>query len=151
VTGNGVIQQALELDVPAHTAYDQFTQFLDFPRFVPILQHAEQIDDTHIRWRAAVGDAVVDSEWEICEQIPDKRIAWKSVGGARNSGVVTFHRIGDAQSRLMLQVDVDPAAPRARVAQEIEGQLANFKRFLVERGKATGGWRGTILSKDDRA
>jgi uncharacterized membrane protein len=77
----GVIQQALDLEVPARTAYDQFTQFLDFPRFVPVLREAEQIDDTHVRWRAELGDEVVASEWEICEQIPDKRIAWKSVGG----------------------------------------------------------------------
>ena len=146
----GVIQQALDLEVPARTAYDQFTQFLDFPRFVPVLREAEQIDDTHVRWRAELGDEVVASEWEICEQIPDKRIAWKSVGGARNSGVVTFHRIGDGQSRIMLQVDVDASAPRARAAQAIDEQLVNFKRFVEERGKATGGWRGTILSKDDR-
>ena len=147
---NGVIQQALELNVPARTAYDQFTQFLDFPRFVRPVELAEQLDDSHVLWHLLIEGRDIEMEWEICEQIPDKRIAWKSVKGPRNSGVVTFHRIGDDQSRIMLQVDLDPHADQRAVAAEIEQELDNFKRFIEQRGKPTGAWRGSIPSKDDR-
>jgi uncharacterized membrane protein len=147
---NGVIQQAVDLEVAARTAYDQFTQFLDYPRFVQVLEMAEQLDDSHVRGLILLGGKELMLEWEICEQIPDKRIAWKSVKGPRNSGVVTFHRIGDGRSRIMLQVELVPRAVRVAAAAEIERVLDNFKRFIEQRGQATGAWRGSIPSKDER-
>ena len=147
---NRAIQQAIDLEVAARTAYDQFTQFLDYPRFVRVLEDAQQIDDSHVRGCISHAGREIELEWEICEQIPDKRIAWKSVKGPRNSGVVTFHRIGEERSRIMLQVEVDPMVDQRAAAIEIERELENFKRFIEERGKPTGAWRGTIPSKDDR-
>lgn len=147
---NGVIQQAVDLEVPARTAYDQFTQFLDYPRFVQVLEMAEQPDESHVRGLLLLAGKEFELEWEICEQIPDKRIAWKSVKGPRNSGVVTFHRIGDGQSRIMLQVELNARADRSAAAAEIQRELDNFKRFIEERGQATGAWRGSIPSKDER-
>lgn len=147
---SGVIQQELDLDVPARTAYDQFTQFLGFPRFVGPLEMAEQLDDSHVRWHLAFEGRELAMEWEICEQIPDKRIAWKSVKGPHNSGVVTFHRIDDDRSRIMLQVELDRRADRSAMAGRIEQELSNFKRFIEERGKPTGAWRGRIPNKDER-
>jgi uncharacterized membrane protein len=88
---------------------------------------------------------------EIVEQIPDERIAWTSRGGASNAGVVTFHRIDDQRTRVMLQVDYNPEGVVENVADalgvvkgRIKGDLERFKEFVERRGRETGAWRGEI-------
>jgi uncharacterized membrane protein len=146
-----VIEKSLELNVPVRTAYNQWTQFEEFPKFMEGVTAVTQIDDKHLQWKANI--AGKDQEWaaEITEQIPDKRIAWTSRGGAIHAGVVTFHRISDATSKLMLQLEYDPQGlvekagdAMGLVAQQVQGDLERFKTFIESRGQETDSWRGTI-------
>jgi uncharacterized membrane protein len=145
------IEKSIEVNVPVHTAYNQWTQFDDFPRFMEGIKEVRQLDDTHLHWRAEVGGK--DKEWdaEITEQIPDKRIAWRSVSGARNAGVVTFHHIDDTTTRIMLQLDYEPEGIMENtgditgmVSHRVEGDLERFKDFIESRGAETGAWRGNV-------
>ena len=145
------IEQAVEVNVPVRTAYNQWTQFEDFPRFMEGVKSVTQVDDTHLRWVAEV--AGKDKEWdaEITEQHPDERVAWTSTSGARNAGVVTFHHIDDATTRITLQMDVDPeglveeaGAALGLLQRRVKGDLERFKEFIESRGAETGGWRGEV-------
>src|SRR5688572_25751351 len=102
------ILESIDVDVPVRTAYDQWTQFEEFPTFMEGVESVRQLDDTHLEWTARVGG--IRRQWraEITEQEPDQRIAWRSTEGAENAGVVTFHRLDDRRSRVTLQLDVDP-------------------------------------------
>ena len=145
------IIETIDVDVPVRTVYDQWTQFEEFPLFMEGVETVEQIDDTHIAWTAKI--AAVRKHWiaEITEQIPDERVAWQAVEGARNAGVVTFHRLGDRQTRVTLQLDVEPEGPvesvgdaLGLVARQAKGDMERFKRFIESRGTETGAWRGAI-------
>lgn len=145
------VQASIDVNVPVRTAYDQWTQFEDFPKFMENVHEVRQLDDKHLHWHASVGG--VDTEWdaEISEQLPDERIAWHSTSGARNAGVVTFHRINDMKTRVMLQLDYEPSGvveyvgdAAGVVERETRKSLQNFKTFIEARGIETGGWRGTI-------
>jgi Polyketide cyclase / dehydrase and lipid transport len=89
------IMEFVDVDVPVSTAYDQWTQFEEFPRFMSDIEVVRQVDDTTLEWKARIGG--VTKEWtaRITEQTPDARIAWSSTTGAHNAGVVTFHRLTD--------------------------------------------------------
>lgn len=145
------IIETIEVDVPVRTAYDQWTQFEEFPRFMEGVEKVEQLDDTTLRWRASVGGQ--DRAWtaKITEQEPDMRIAWKAVEGAENAGVVTFHRIDEGTCRVTLQLDVEPEGPVESVgdalgfvARRTKGDMERFKAFIEARGVETGAWRGTV-------
>jgi uncharacterized membrane protein len=131
------------------TAYNQWTQFEDFPKFMEGVKSVTQTDDTHLRWVAEV--AGKDKEWdaEITEQHADERVAWNSTSGADNAGVVTFHRIDDETTRVTLQMDVDPEGLVENVGtalgfleRRVKGDLERFKEFIESRGTETGAWRG---------
>jgi uncharacterized membrane protein len=141
----------VELDVPVRTAYNQWTQFEEFPSFMSTVESVQQIDDTHLRWRAVVGGRTKEWTSEITEQIPDERIAWRSTGGVTNSGVVTFHKIADDRCRVMLQMDYTPQDTMEKMGDvagavklTTKGNLKKFKQLVESRGQETGGWRGTV-------
>lgn len=145
------VEKSIEVNVPVSTAYNQWTQFEDFPKFMEGVTEVRQLDATHLHWCANV--AGKDKEWdaEITEQIPDDRIAWRSTTGAPNGGVVTFHRISDTTTRIMLQMDYDPEGITENVgdaigmvSRRVEGDLERFKEFLESRGMETGAWRGSV-------
>jgi uncharacterized membrane protein len=145
------IEKSIEVNVPVHTAYNQWTQFEDFPQFMEGVKEVRQLDNTHLHWHAEV--AGKDKEWdaEITEQLPDQRIAWRSVSGARNAGVVTFHRIDDDTTRIMLQMDYEPrnlgegiGDAFGAVKLQMKGNLKRFKEMLESRGRETGAWRGSV-------
>src|SRR5690606_25877437 len=102
------IEKSIEVNVPVHTAYNQWTQFEEFPRFMEGVEEVRQLDDTHLHWRARIGGK--EEEWDavITEQVPDQRIAWTNTSGARNAGVITFHKLDPERTKLMLQVDYEP-------------------------------------------
>ena len=149
--GDSSIIESIEVNVPLRTAYNQFTQFEDFPQFMKSVKEIRQLDDKHLHWKANI--AGEDKEWdsEITEQIPDKRIAWRSIGGVQHAGVVTFHKISDNVTRVTLQMDYQPDGPLeaigdalGAVRMETRTNLQNFKEMLEKRGSETGAWRGKI-------
>ena len=110
------IERSIDVEVPVETAYNQWTQFEEFPRFMDGIQEVRQLDDTHLLWCANIGGK--DKTWkaEIVEQTPDARIAWKAIEGAKNAGVVTFHRLAPTRTRVMLQLSYDPDGIIERLA-----------------------------------
>ena len=145
------IEHSVQVDVPVRTAYNQWTQFEEFPQFMEGVKEVRQIDDTHLHWRAEI--AGKDVEWDavVTEQIPDERVAWRNTTGAQNAGVVTFHRIADGVTRVMLQLDYEPEGMVEHpgdmlglVSRRVEGDLDRFKTFIESHGQATGGWRGEV-------
>ncbi len=115
------------------------------------VQEVRQVDDTHLHWKAIVGGKVTEWDAEITEQVPDERIAWRSTTGPTNAGVVTFHRIGDNRTRVMLQMDYEPQTLVEKVGDAVggvkltaKGNLKKFKALVEQRGTETGAWRGTV-------
>jgi uncharacterized membrane protein len=146
-----VIEKSIEIEVPVTTAYNQWTQFEEFPKFMEGVKEVKQIDDTHLRWKADIGGKEKEWDAEITEQIPDNRIAWRSRDGAMNAGVVSFHRLSDSKSKVMLQMEYDPQGVVENVgdavgvvSQRVLGDLERFKRYIESRRQETGAWRGTV-------
>jgi uncharacterized membrane protein len=145
------IEKSIDISVPDHTAYNQWTQFEEFPQFMEGVREVKQLDDKRLRWRAQIGGKEVEWEAEITEQVPDSRIAWRSRSGAVHGGVVTFHRLSDSATRVMLQMEYDPKGLVENVGDavgvvsaRVEGDLHRFKEFIEKRGRETGAWRGEI-------
>ena len=145
------IEQDIEVDVPVRTAYDQWTQFEEFPRFMEGVEQVRQVDDTHLHWKAEIAGVTREWDAEITEQTPDQRVAWRATTGTDNAGVVTFHRLDEGQTKVMLQLDVDPDGIVEQAGDKLgfvkrraKGDLARFKEFIEARGVETGAWRGEV-------
>ncbi|WHZ25919.1 MAG: hypothetical protein OJF51_000714 [Nitrospira sp.] len=146
-----VIEKSIEINVPVKTAYNQWTQFEEFPRFMEGVEQVQQIDDKHLHWKASIGGK--QKEWDavITEQIPDQRIGWMSQGGSKNGGMVTFSPVSENKSKLHLRMEYEPEGAMEKtgdtigvVAGRVEGDLQRFKDFIESRGQETGAWRGTV-------
>jgi uncharacterized membrane protein len=151
------VQESIEVDVPLRTAYDQWTQFESFPRFMSGVQEVRQLDDTHLHWVAKIGGVAREWDAEITEQKPDERVAWRSTDGTENAGVVTFHRLDDDRSLVTVQMSVEPQGAVEAVGEAMgavrmrtRGDLKRFKSFIESRGLETGAWRGTVPRPDER-
>jgi uncharacterized membrane protein len=149
------IMEFVEINVPVSVAYNQWTQFEEFPRFMEGVETVSQVDDSTLAWKAKI--AGVTKEWtaRITEQLPDSRIAWTSTSGAENAGVVTFHRLTDESCRVTLQLEYEPEGvvetvgdTLGVVSRRTQGDLGRFKEFIESRRQATGAFRGTIASRD---
>ncbi len=145
------ILESVDVDVPVRTAYDQWTQFETFPKFMEGVESVKQLDDTTLEWSASIGGLHKSWRATITEQTPDQRVAWKATDGAQNAGVVTFHRLEDGKSRVTLQLDVEPDGPVESVGDALgfvqrraKGDLERFKTFIEERDRPTGAWRGEV-------
>ena len=151
------IIETVDVQVPVRVAYDQWTQFEEFPLFMEGVEKVEQLDDTHIAWTAEIKKIKKSWTAEITEQKPDERIAWRALEGAENAGVVTFHRLSDDTTRVTLQLDVEPEGPVETVgdalgfvARRAKGDMERFKKFIEARGDETGAWRGTVEAGSGR-
>jgi uncharacterized membrane protein len=145
------VVDSIDVKVPVSTAYNQWTQFEEFPRFMEGVDSVRQLDDKRLHWRATIAGKSKEWHAEITEQRPDERIAWTSRGGAHNAGVVTFHRLSDSRTKVMLQLDYDPEGivetvgdAAGVVSMRVKGDLQRFKEFIESRGRETGAWRGEI-------
>ena len=152
------IEQHIDVDVPVRAAYDQWTQFEQFPQFMEGVESVTQIDDTHLRWVAEIAGARREWDAEITEQHPDHRVAWRSTDGKTNAGVVTFHRLEDAKTRVAVQMDYDPEGITEKAGsmlgfddRRVKGDMKRFKELIEQRGAPTGSWRGDVANPDDRA
>jgi uncharacterized membrane protein len=145
------IEQSIDVNVPVSTAYNQWTQFEEFPRFMEGVEAVRQLDNQRLHWRANVGGKVEEWDAIITEQHPEERIAWKNTTGAPNAGVVTFHRLADNKTRIMLQMEYDPQGVVENlgdllgvVSRRVANDLERFKEFIETRGQETGAWRGEV-------
>jgi len=149
------ITESIDVDVPVRTAYDQWTQFEEFPQFMSGVERVDQLDEQRLHWVAKVGGKTKEWDAKITEQTPDQRVAWTATSGAENAGVVTFHRIDDSKTRVTVQMDVDPEGIVENVGdavgvpnRQVKGDLERFKEFIESRGQETGAWRGEIKQTD---
>lgn len=145
------ITESVDVDVDVTTAYNQWTQFESFPEFMEGVEAIRQIDDTHLHWVTKVGPVTREFDATITEQHPDERVAWKSDDGPEHAGVVTFHRLDDAKTRVTVQMDIDPEGFVENVGDKagvldhrVKGDLANFKELIERSGQESGAWRGEV-------
>ena len=151
------IEQSIDIDVPVQVAYNQWTQFEQFPSFMEGVESVQQLDDTHLRWAAEIGGKRHEWEAEITEQVPDQRIAWKSTNGVNQGGVVNFHRLEDSRTRVIVSMDYEPEGVLEHAGsalgiddRRVRGDLERFKELIESRGTESGAWRGEVAQTNVR-
>jgi uncharacterized membrane protein len=142
----GTVERSIQVNVPPSTAYEQWARFEAFPQFMEGVEEISQID-AHLFWRVKLAGRTREFHAEVVEQRPDERIAWRSSEGAMHSGVVTFHSVGDSQTRVSVTIQEEPDGVAERVGealglleQRVEGDLERFKRMMETRE----GWHAEI-------
>ena len=146
------VQESVDVDVPVSTAYNQWTRFESFPEFMGGVESITQLDDTHNHWVTKVAGVTREFDTEITEQHPDERIAWHSIGGdTRHAGVVTFHRLAEAQTRVMIQIDWEPSGVVEKLGaavnvddRQVHADAKRFKAFVEKDGGDGPGWREDV-------
>jgi uncharacterized membrane protein len=150
------LEQSIDVNVPLSTAYNQWTQFEEFPEFMEGVEEVRQLDDTHLHWVAVIGGRRHEWDAVITEQRPDERVAWRNTDGQDNAGVVTFHRLSDVTTRVMVQMDYVPQGVTEKLGsaagvpdRQVAGDLERFKQLVEQRGGESGGWRGEVARPDE--
>jgi uncharacterized membrane protein len=145
------IQQAIDVAVPVKTAYNQWTQFEDWPRFMHRLERVVQRDPTHVAFKTKIWGVSKEFEAEIVEQRPDERIKWRVTDGVTHAGVVTFHQLSERLTRIEVNLDVQPdslieraARGMRHVKRAVRADLSRFKAYVEMEEHETGAWRGVI-------
>ncbi|MFC4505033.1 MULTISPECIES: SRPBCC family protein [Streptomyces] len=149
------IKEAVDVAVPLSLAYNQWTRFEEFPKFMEGVEEVRQVDDLHNHWTTKIGGVRREFDTEIVDQQPDDRITWRSVGGGtRQRGSVRFERLDDAHTRVALTMDIEPSGVAEKGAdalgvidRRVKGDLHRFKEY-VESGGEGGGWRGSVRPGD---
>ena len=149
------IQQSVDVAVPLEEAYDQWTRFEDWPKFMHRVESVQQNDDSTVHISTKVWGITKEFEAEIVEQRPDERIEWHSEEGLMNSGVVTFHRLAPRLTRIEVTMDVKPDSLLEKAGRgmrftkrAVRGDLHRFKAFVEMEEQTDKGWRGTIKDGD---
>ena len=147
------IEESIEVQGPVPQAYNQWTQFEDFPKFMDAIESVSQLDDTHVQWVAEIRGERREWTTEITEQRPDEKVAWKTIAGeVKNDGVVTFDEVGENQTRVNVQMDVEGESGPENLAgdllgivkKQVQGDLERFKLLVENSGQETGAWRGAV-------
>jgi uncharacterized membrane protein len=145
------VEESIEVEVPVSTAYNQWTQFEDFPEFMEGVEKVEQLTDDKLHWVTKIAGVEREFDAKITEQHPDERVAWTTMDGPKQAGVVTFHKLDPARTKVMLQLEFEPEGIVEQagdklgiVKSRVHGDLERFKSFIEKRGTETGAWRGDI-------
>ena len=145
------VEKSVEVNVPVRVAYNQWTQFEEFPKFMEGVEEVRQGDDRHLHWVAEFGGSRHEWDAEIVEQHPEERVAWRNTTGKDNAGVVTFHKLDDSKTRVAVQMDYVPEGIKEKIGsalsfdeRRVKGDLERFKEFIEGRGAETGAWRGDV-------
>jgi uncharacterized membrane protein len=145
------VEQSIEVGVPVTTAYNQWTQFESFPRFMDGVERVEQLTPTRTHWVTKIAGVQREFDAEITEQRPDERVAWRTDRGTHQAGVVTFNRLDEEKTRVTLQMEHEPEGIAEKagdalgiVQRRVKTDLQKFKEFIESRGREEGGWRGEV-------
>lgn len=145
------IESSVDVDVPVTTAYNQWTQFEEYPRFMKHVKSVRQVTDKNLHWIVELGGKEREFDAEITEQIPDQRIGWRSLQGLRHHGLVTFLKLGPSRTRINVTLEYDPEGVVENVGSffgvpkaDLDKDLGRFVEFIEKRRVETGAWRGTI-------
>jgi uncharacterized membrane protein len=145
------IEESIEVDVPVLTAYNQWTQFEDFPLFMDGVDHVQQLDDTRLHWVATIAGKTHEWDAKILEQHPDRQISWISEDGKKTRGTVTFEPRGESKTLIRLSMSYKADGPIESLGstagldrQRIRGDLQRFKELIETRGTESGAWRGEV-------
>ncbi|MBX9426682.1 SRPBCC family protein [Streptomyces lateritius] len=151
-----MVEQTIDVDVPVRTAYNQWTQFEEFPKFMEGVEEVRQIDDRHSHWQTKVAGVRREFDTEIIDQLPDERISWRTVAGdTRQKGVVSFQQLDSEHTRVRLAMDVEADGMMEKLGEavgvldrRVKGDLKRFKGYVEEHGHESGGWRGRVRPAD---
>jgi uncharacterized membrane protein len=146
------VKEAVEVAVPVRTAYNQWTQFAEFPNFMDGVEEVTQLDDTHNHWTTKISGVRREFDTEIVDQLADERIAWRTVGGdTKQMGMVRFQSLDDLHTRVELVMDVESSGPAEKAAdmlgmldRRVKGDMRRFKEFIESCGDESGSWRGRV-------
>ena len=145
------VEKSIVVDVPVNTAYNQWTQFEEFPQFMEGIEKVRQEGDSHTHWHANIAGKEVQWDADITEQTPDQRVSWRSTTGVHNAGTVSFQSQGADRTNVTLRLEYEPegffetvGSALGFVDSRVEGDLERFKTFIESRGNETGAWRGEI-------
>jgi uncharacterized membrane protein len=145
------VHESIEVNVPVSTAYNQWTQFETFPRFMEGVESVTQIDDTRLHWVAEFGGKRHEWDAEIVEQVPDQRVAWRSIDGKGVDGVVTFTPLGPDSTRIEVELSWETEGMLESLGsalgaddRRVKGDLDRFKELIESQGVETGAWRGEV-------
>jgi len=142
------ITESIEVGVPVSTAYQQWTQFEDFPLFMEGVDDVQQLDDTRLHWVATIAGQKAEWDAKIVEQYPDRLIRWVSEDGKKTRGTVTFEPRGDSRTLIRLSMGYQAGGPIEAVGSDtglgawrVRGDLERFKELIEGRGAETGARR----------
>jgi uncharacterized membrane protein len=146
------VKESVEVNVPVSSAYNQWTQFEEFPKFMENVESVTQLDDTHLRWIAEIGGRREEWKAEITQQMPDEIIAWRSIEGRENAGSVRFESLGAERTKIEVTLTWEPegiveaAADRIGISDRaLSVDFGRFKELIEGRGVETGAWRGEVV------
>jgi uncharacterized membrane protein len=151
------IRESIEVEVPVQTAYNQWTQFEEFPKFMDGVESVKQLDDAHLHWVAEVGGKKREWDAEIVDQLPDEKVAWRAVDGNGPNGVVEFEPLGESKTMITVEMAYEPEGVTEQLgstvgidSRQVKGDLERFKQLIEARGVESGAWRGEVRAGEPR-
>jgi len=152
------IVESLDVGVPVTVAYNQWTQYSDFPKFTKKVENVEanKNEENKTNWKAQVFWSHRTWEATVIEQVPDELIIWRSKGQKGHvDGAVTFHELAPNLTRILLVLEYHPQGMFERTGNlwRAQGRRArlefkHFRRHIMTEGVLHAdeleGWRGTI-------
>ena len=151
------IRESIEVDVPVSAAYNQWTQFEEFPRFMEGVESVKQLDDRHLKWIAEVGGKRREWQAEIVEQVPDEKVAWRAIDGIGPNGIVEFEPLGEDKTLVTVEMAYEPEGVTEQLgsavgvdSRQVKSDLDRFKQLIESRGVESGAWRGEVRAGETR-
>jgi uncharacterized membrane protein len=146
------VQQSVDVAVPLETAYNQWTQFEEWPNFMHrVTRVTQEDDDCSVSFATKIWGRTREFVADIETQRPDERIKWSVNQGITHTGVVTFHELAPRLTRIELNIDVDPgsliekfARGARHIKRAVRADLHRYKAFVEMQEVETGAWRGVI-------
>ena len=146
-------KESIDIDVPVSRAWDQWTQFEEFPKFMDGVRQVQQMGEKHLHRVAEIAGKQGEWDVEITEPYHDERVAWRSTNGKGKPRVVRSHRLDEKEIRVLLELDFEPDGMIEAIGDKIgfvsgriKGNLELFKEFIEQRGTESGAGTGVVTT-----